>query len=241
MSAQCSSQWSRYACASSRLSNFLPFSGVFCAWPTPLSTFPLRSGAHLARKRRHAVVGQYVAVQGIQARIVDVRRQNAFTQVVQDHDPRCAAQPAKGLLVQLGPHPRTRPEGQQPNTLATATQRQYKQPCATVLAGIRIAHHRPSAVIHLALFPWPCLDDHSRFRRYCSAQLADESLNTLIAACKPVPIDQILIDTHRVAASDEFQLDHLAVRFTGSAWALATLLRQPHVRQKAGDHLYGRF
>ena len=28
LSAQCFSQWSRYACASSRLSNFLPFSGV---------------------------------------------------------------------------------------------------------------------------------------------------------------------------------------------------------------------
>ena len=36
----------------------------------------------------------------------------------------------------------------------------------------------------------------------CSAQLAHESLHALIAAREPVPIDQILPDTHRVAARD---------------------------------------
>jgi 4-hydroxy-tetrahydrodipicolinate synthase len=35
----------RTACASSRLSKRRPLSGVFCAWPTPASTFPLRSGS----------------------------------------------------------------------------------------------------------------------------------------------------------------------------------------------------
>jgi len=45
LSAQRSSQWSRYACASSRLSNFLPLNGVFWAWATPDSTFPFRSGS----------------------------------------------------------------------------------------------------------------------------------------------------------------------------------------------------
>ena len=34
--------------------------------------------------------------------------------------------------MQLGPHPRTRPKGEQPNTFPTATQRQYEQSCATV-------------------------------------------------------------------------------------------------------------
>lgn len=32
-------------CASSRLSKRCPFNGVFCAWPTPDSTFPFRSGS----------------------------------------------------------------------------------------------------------------------------------------------------------------------------------------------------
>ena len=118
--------------------------------------------------------------------------------------------------MQLGPHPRTGSEHQQPNRFATASQRQYEEPRAPVLAAVGIAHHRARAVINLALFTGFGLDDHPRFRRYRSAQLAHESLNTLIAASKPVLIDKILTDTHRVAASRQLQLDHLPVRFTGS-------------------------
>jgi hypothetical protein len=74
-------------------------------------SFPIRI-AHFARQCRHAVVRQNVAIQGIQARIVEVWRQHALAKVVQDYDPRRTAQPTKGLLVKLGPHPRTRPERQ---------------------------------------------------------------------------------------------------------------------------------
>src|ERR1035438_7788133 len=109
--------------------------------------------------------------------------------------------------MQLGPHTRTGSEAQQTNTLSTATQYHYKQPRAPILATIRIAHHRPRAVINLSLFTRPRLDDHSRFWRYCSPQLAHQSLDTLIAACKAVPIDHILIDTHRVAAALKLQHD----------------------------------
>src|SRR6516162_1704360 len=45
VSAQRSSQLSKYACASSRLSKRIPLSGVFCVWPIPDSTFPFRSGS----------------------------------------------------------------------------------------------------------------------------------------------------------------------------------------------------
>jgi hypothetical protein len=94
--------------------------------------------------------------------------------------------------MQLGPRTRTGTEGQQPNTFATATQRQYKQSCAPVLAAVWIAHHRAGAVIHLALFARPRFDDHARFRRHRSAQLAHQTLDALIAAREPVSIDQIL-------------------------------------------------
>jgi hypothetical protein len=49
---------------------------------------------------------QNVAIQGIQARIVEVRRQHALAKVVEDHDPRRTAKTAKSLLVKLGPHTR---------------------------------------------------------------------------------------------------------------------------------------
>jgi len=57
-------------------------------------------------------MSQDVAMQGIQGRIVDVGGQHAFSQVVQNYDPRRTTQPPKCLFMQLGPHPRTRPEGQ---------------------------------------------------------------------------------------------------------------------------------
>ena len=171
---------------------------------------------HFARQRRHAVMRQNVTIQGIQTGIVEVGRQHALAKVVQDHDPRRTAQPAKGLLMQLGPHPRTRSEDQQANRLAAAAQRHDKQPRASIFAAVRIAHHRPGPVINLGLFTWLCLDDHPRFSRYRSAQLAHESLDTLIAAGKPMPIDQILPDTHRVAAALQLQHDQLPVCFTGS-------------------------
>jgi hypothetical protein len=42
---------------------------------------------HLARQCRYTVMRQNIAIQGIQTRIVDVSRQHAFTQIVQNHDP----------------------------------------------------------------------------------------------------------------------------------------------------------
>ena len=98
---------------------------------------------------------QNVAIQRIHARIVEVWRQHALAKVIQNHDPRRTAKPAKCLLVKLGPHPRTRTEDQQPNRFATPAQRQNKQPRAPVLATVGIAHHRPRAVVNLAFFAEP--------------------------------------------------------------------------------------
>jgi hypothetical protein len=71
---------------------------------------------------------------------------------IQDYDPRRTAQPPKGLLMQLGPYSRTRTENQQPNRFATVAQHHHEQPRAPILAAVRIAHHRPGAVINLAFF-----------------------------------------------------------------------------------------
>src|SRR5664279_1007262 len=143
--------------------------------------------------------------------------------------------------MQLGPDTCTRPEGQQTNTLATRAQCQYKQPRATVLAGVRIAHHRPGSVINLALLTESGLDDHTSFRRYRSAQLTYETLDALVAAREPVRIDQVLEDTHRVATPRQLQLDRLAVCFADTRRSLASLFRRRFCQQKAGGHLYGRF
>ena len=120
---------------------------------------------YTARQRRYTVVRQNIAIKRIQAGIVDVSRQHAFAKVVQHHHARNAAQPAEGLLMQLGPHPRAGPEAKKSNRFAAVAQRQHEQPRAPVLAAYRIAHHRPGAVIDLALLARCGLDDRPRFRR----------------------------------------------------------------------------
>ena len=58
----------------STLSKRSPLSGVRCAWPTPASTLPLRSGSRdPARQRDDAVVGEHVAVERIERRVVPCR------------------------------------------------------------------------------------------------------------------------------------------------------------------------
>ena len=179
---------------------------------------------------------QNVAIQRIHARIVEVWRHHALAKIIQDHDPRRTAKPAKCLLVKLGPHPRTRSEGQQANTLATTAQRQNKQPRAPVLATVGIAHHRPRAVVNLAFFASRSFDDRPRFRRCGAAQIAHESPHALVTTREPVAVDQILPDSHRVPATLQLQRDQFTVRF---AAARRSATRFPG--QKAGDHLYGRF
>jgi hypothetical protein len=51
--------------------------------------------AHAARQRDDAVVGEHVAIERIERGIVDVRREHAFAQVVEDDDLDRAAQATK--------------------------------------------------------------------------------------------------------------------------------------------------
>ena len=59
--------------------------------------------ADAARQGDRAVVREDVAVQRIERRVVDVGREHAFAEIVEDDHPHGAAQAAKGLLVELGP------------------------------------------------------------------------------------------------------------------------------------------
>ena len=65
------------------------------------------------RQRDRAVLGEDVAVERIEAGVVDVRREHAFLQIVEDDDARGAAESTKRTLVQLGPDLRARPSHQQ--------------------------------------------------------------------------------------------------------------------------------
>ena len=99
-----------------------PCSGVFCAWPTPASTLPLRSGSRDAtRQRDDAVVRQHVAIERIERRVVDVGREHALAQIVEDDDRDGATEATKGPLVQLRPDLRARLPREQPHALCASS------------------------------------------------------------------------------------------------------------------------
>src|SRR5271170_1123471 len=98
-----------------------------------------------AGQRRGAVVLEYIAEKRVERRIVDVRSDDALSQIVEHHGFCDPAQPAKGFLVQLGPDLRAGAEHEQPNRLAAVAECQYEQARSTVFTALRIAHHRTFA------------------------------------------------------------------------------------------------
>ena len=91
--------------------------------------------AHATRQRDDAVVREHVAIERIERRVVDVRREHAFSQIVEHDDLHRAAQSTKGALVQLRPDLRARSPRQQPHGFARVAQRQHEEARAAVLAG----------------------------------------------------------------------------------------------------------
>ena len=71
--------------------------------------FPFASGiAYAARQRDDAVVREHIAIERIEGRIVNVRCERAFAQVIEHDDLHRAAQSAKRAFVELGPDLRAR-------------------------------------------------------------------------------------------------------------------------------------
>jgi hypothetical protein len=95
---------------------------------------------------------QHVAVERVEGGIVDIRLQDAFAQIVEHDQASDSAEPAKGLLVQLGPDSSAGGEGEQTNAFTAVAESQYEQPAAPVLASMRVAHQGPVAIIDLCFF-----------------------------------------------------------------------------------------
>ena len=128
--------------------------------------------AHATGQRDDTVVRQDVAIERVHRRVIDVRGEDAFAQVVEHDRVDRAAQSAKGAFVELRPNLRARSPGQQPHALARVAQRQHEEARPLVLARARIAHHRPvTAVIDLAFLAWRGGDHDARLRGRRAAQL----------------------------------------------------------------------
>src|SRR5438093_9622777 len=116
-------------------------------------------------QRDDAVVRQHVAVERIERGIVDVRREHALAEIVEDDDLHGAAKAAETLLVQLAPAVRARREGQQADALTAVAEREDEESRAAVLARARVAHHRAVAVIDLGFLAGRRADPRVRLGR----------------------------------------------------------------------------
>ena len=201
-----------------------------------------------AGQRDRAVVGEHVAVERVQGGVVDVRREHALAQIVEDDDPHGPAQPAKRLLVQLGPAARARLEGEQPDALTAIAQGEDEQPRAAVLARVRMPHHRSVAVVDLAFFSRGRHNHGVRLGRALPAERDDEAADAGVLGGKAVIVDEVAPDRHGVAAAGEGPLDQFAIglaragRWRASRrWGRGQRVRDP--RRKGlgvGGHLTGR-
>src|SRR5215470_17524146 len=103
--------------------------------------------------------------------------------------------------MQFGPGAYTRSPSQQAHRLAAVAERQNEQPRPAILAALRIAHHRTTAVVDLRFFSRSREDDARWFRPLWSAQLLHEALHRLVAAGKALLRHQVLPDGLAVATA----------------------------------------
>jgi hypothetical protein len=205
--------------------------------------------ADAAGQRHRAVVGEHIAEERIQGRIVDVRREHAFLEVVEDDGGDGTAESAERLLVQLGPAPRARGEGQQAHALAAVAEGEDEQASAAVLARARMPHHRPVAVVDLPFLAGRGHDHGVGVGAALAAQLAHEAAYARVTTGEAVLIDEVLPDRHGVPAAVEGQLDQLAVRLAGArrrcaagrGWPRRGGQEPRRQRGGVGGHLTGRF
>ncbi len=156
-------------------------------------------------------MGEHVAVERIQRRVVDVRGEDALLEIVEDDDAYGAAQPAERPLVQLGPDLGAGAVNQQPDGLARIAQGEDEESCPPVLAGVRVTNHRSLPVINLRLLGRIRGDDRPSFDGGLLPDGRDEAPHARIARREAVVVDQVLQDGRGVAPAAERVDDQLAV------------------------------
>ena len=92
-------------------------------------------------------------------------------------------------------------------------EREHEEPCPSVFARERGAHHPVPALVHLRLFARRCRDDDADLDRRRGLQRADKAPHSRVALAKPVAIDEVLPDRHRIAPARERIHNQLAIEY----------------------------
>jgi hypothetical protein len=182
-------------------------------------TFDFAFAVGIANAARHgddAVVGKDIFEQRIERRIVDVRSEDAFLQVIENDQAATAAQAAESGLMQFGPGACTGTERQQANRFPAVAQGHDEQACPTVLARLRIADHRTLAVIDLKLLSGPREDDANRFGLLGAAEFANEAFDRVVGSAETMSVNQVLPDALCVATLAQSQFDRFPEWFANT-------------------------
>ena len=167
--------------------------------------------ADATRQRDRPVVGEHVAIERIDRRVVDVGGEDALLQVVEHDDPHGPAELAEGPLMERGPHLRARPPDEKADGLAGVAEGQDEEPRAPVFARRRVTHHRPVPVIDLGFLAGGRRDDHTGLDGGAVPERRHEAPYAGIPRGEAVVIDQVLPDGHGVAPAAQRLDDQLAV------------------------------
>jgi hypothetical protein len=157
-------------------------------------------------------VRQEGGVQRVQFGFIEVGLENACLQVVQDDVARTAAQRMKRFLM------KTRPSGlvglpdRRSVTLARVLERHDKQPW-TAVAAIRLQGGCPLAEVDLGFLSGEELE-HIEAVGFPNTQLRHKPLDRVVAMRKPMHLDQILVEAHRIAPQTQLRLDPAPVNLT---------------------------
>ena len=175
---------------------------------------------HAAGQRAGAIVGQHVAVDRVQLRIVEVGGFNAFAEIVEHEDFGYAAELAEGFLVKFGPDAGAGLEAQQADAFTAEAEREHEQPRAPVFAGLGVADEWAGAVVDLRFLAGRGNDNGAGVGCDGAGQLAYEAFHALVAAGEAMIVDHVLPDGFGVAAARESFFDGVAegLAVAGRGW-----------------------
>ena len=160
-----------------------------------------------------AVVGQYVPVDGVELRLIQVGLDDAFLEVVQ-HDvgaaatevaPRLFVQPRPGLLARLPDDATEAAPG--------IAHGHHEQPWTAVAVGAGDASHGAFSVVNLHLLAKGELKA-VKLLRLLGHDRAGEALDAVVAGHEAELVNQVLVDRGVVAPQTQLLGDEDAVRFT---------------------------
>jgi hypothetical protein len=166
---------------------------------------------HPCRVGDDAVVGQYVPVDGVQFRLVQVGLDDAFLEVIEHDVGATAAEVAPCLFMQPGPGLLARFPDHPAEAAPRVTQGHHEQPWTAITVGAGNTRHGTFAVIDLYLLA------RGKFKpvellRLPGHEHAGEALDAVVAGGEAEPVNQVLVDRRVVTAQAQLLGDEGAVR-----------------------------